>query len=48
MSVHCDDSEWTSKAKDILERTGGDDVSSTGESSADFARSDKPRPRTHV
>jgi hypothetical protein len=46
VSVHCDNSEWTSKAKDILERTGADDVSSTGESSADYAESDKPRPRT--
>src|SRR5204863_8154728 len=48
MSVHCDNSEWTSKAKDILERTGADDISSTGEASADFAESDKPRPRTGV
>lgn len=48
LSVHCDNSEWTSKAKDILERTGAEDVSSTGEARADFAESDKPRPRTHV
>src|SRR5438094_8600516 len=48
ISVHCDNSEWTSKAKDILERTGADDISSTRESSADFAESDKPRRRTHV
>jgi hypothetical protein len=46
LSVHCDNSEWTSKAKDLLERTGAEDVSSTGEASADFAESDKPRPRT--
>ena len=45
ISVHCDNSEWTSKAKNILERTGADDVSSTGEASADFAETDKPRPR---
>ena len=48
VSVHCDNSEWTSKAKEILERTGAEDVSSTGEASADFAKSDKPRPRTHI
>jgi hypothetical protein len=48
ISVHCDNSEWTSKAKTILERTGADDVSSTGEASADFAETDKPRPRTAV
>jgi hypothetical protein len=46
LSVHCDNSEWTSKAKAILERTGADDVSSTGEASADFGESDKPRPRS--
>jgi Protein of unknown function (DUF3341) len=48
LSVHCDNSEWTSKAKDILEKTGADDVSSTGEASADYARSDKPMPRNQV
>jgi Heat induced stress protein YflT domain len=48
LSVHCDNSEWTSKAKDILERTAADDVSSTGEASADYARSDKPMPRNQV
>lgn len=45
MSVHCANTEWTSKAKDILERTGARDVSSAGEANADFAESDKPRPR---
>jgi hypothetical protein len=48
LSVHCDNSEWTSKAKDLLERTGADDVSSTGEAGADFAESDKPRHRSGV
>ncbi len=31
LSVHCDGSDWISKAKDILERTGAEDVSSAGE-----------------
>src|SRR6476660_6988686 len=31
LSVHSDNSEWTKKAKEILERTGAEDVSSTGE-----------------
>src|SRR4029450_200179 len=44
LSVHCDDSEWTKKAKQILEETGAEDVSSTGESSADFSKSDRPMP----
>src|SRR5918995_5024500 len=45
VSVHCDNSEWTRKAKDILEQTGAEDVSSTGEASADFQETDKPLPR---
>ena len=35
LSVHSDDSAWTKKAKEILERTGAQDVSSTGEAAAD-------------
>lgn len=45
LSVHCDDSNWTKKAKEILERTGAQDVASTGEASADWQKSDKPMPR---
>ena len=45
LSVHCDNSDWVKKAKTILESTGADDVSSTGESGADFAKSDRPMPR---
>jgi hypothetical protein len=45
LSVHSDDSEWTKKAKAILERTGAHDISSTGEASADYAESKKPRSR---
>ncbi len=45
LSVHCDDSNWTKKAKEILEQTGAEDVSSTGEASADFSKTDKPMQR---
>lgn len=45
LSVHCDDSNWTKRAKEILERTGADDVSSAGEAGADFSKTDKPMPR---
>jgi hypothetical protein len=45
LSVHCDDSNWTKRAKEILQRTGADDVSSTGEASADFSKTEKPMPR---
>jgi hypothetical protein len=45
LSVHSDNSDWTRKAKDILERTGARDVSSAGEAGADFAEADRPMPR---
>jgi len=34
VSVHCDNSEWVSKAKDILKRAGAEDISSAGEKAA--------------
>src|SRR5580765_2130745 len=43
LSVHSDDSQWTKKAKEILERTGAQDVSSTGEATGD--KGDKARVR---
>jgi heat induced stress protein YflT len=45
LSVHCDDAEWTKNAKVILERTGAQDIASTGEAAADYDKSDKPFPR---
>ena len=45
LSVHCDDSNWVKRAKEIMEHTGADDISSTGEASADFSKTDKPMRR---
>src|SRR5437899_6673438 len=45
LSVHSDNSEWTSRAKKILESTGAQDIASTGEAKADYGKSDKPRDR---
>lgn len=45
LSVHCDDSDWTKKAKILLEQSGAEGVSSTGESSADYAKTDRPARR---
>lgn len=45
LSVHCDSSEWVGRAKDILKRTGGEDISSAGEAASDYGESDKPHPR---
>jgi len=46
LSVHSDNSDWTRRAKKILDETGAQDISSTGESKADYATSDKPMPRS--
>jgi hypothetical protein len=47
LSVHCDSSDWEKKATTILENSGAQDVSSTGEAKADFAKSDASRPVAH-
>ena len=48
LSVHSDNSDWTKKAKEILERTGAEDISSAGETKGDTQNSDKPMPRASV
>ncbi len=35
MSVHSDGSDWTKRAKEILKRTGAQDIASSGESAVD-------------
>ena len=46
LSVHSDDSSWTKRAKQILEATGAQDVSSTGETKGEFDNTDRPMPKT--
>jgi hypothetical protein len=46
LSVHCDNSDWVSRAKGILEETGAQSISSAGEKRADYGTTDKPRVRT--
>ena len=48
LSVHCDNSDWVKRAKNLLEQTGAEDISSTGEASADYAKTDKPLPRSRT
>ena len=48
VSVHCDDSEWVSRAKDILKQSGAEDIASAGEAPADYGQSDRPLLRTPV
>jgi hypothetical protein len=45
LSVHCDNSDWISRAKEILQRTGAEDIASSAEATADYAASDKPQIR---
>ncbi|MDP8981671.1 MAG: DUF3341 domain-containing protein [Acidobacteriota bacterium] len=46
LSVHCDKSDWVKKAEEVLKRTGAQDIASSGEASADYAKSDRPAPRS--
>lgn len=49
LSVHADDQEWASKGKRILQQTGAQDISSTGETKGDFGNTDRPTDRVeHV
>ena len=46
LSVHTDDRDWTKRAKELLERTGADEVAATSEAKGDYANSDRPGVRT--
>jgi hypothetical protein len=45
LSVHCDDADWSKRARQVLEHSGGEEISATGEAPADYAVSDKPMQR---
>jgi len=45
LSVHADDQEWVRKGRQILEHTGAEDISSTGETKGDFGNADRPTSR---
>jgi hypothetical protein len=36
LSVHCDDSEWATRAKNILKQTGAEHVAAAAEKAADY------------
>lgn len=44
LSVHCDNSEWVKKAKDLLKSTGARDIGAAGEASADVHTDDHDQP----
>ena len=45
LSVHSDSHDWTKRAKEILKRTGADDISATPEAKGDYANADRPGTR---
>jgi hypothetical protein len=45
LSVHCNSSDWVSKAKEVLRETGAEDIASAGEERADFAKSERSMSR---
>ena len=44
LSIHADDRDWKDKGKEILKRTGADDIGFKGEARADYDVSDRPGP----
>lgn len=45
LSVHCDNADWKKRAMEIMKQSGASDIGSEGEAKADFASSEKPKPR---
>lgn len=48
ISVHCDNTDWKKRAIEILKQTGAGDIGSESEAKAEFASSEKPKPRGTV
>lgn len=48
VSVHADDGQWTSRARDILTQTGADDVATIAEAKGDYANAERPARRPAV
>jgi hypothetical protein len=46
LSVHADSSDWTNKAKRILENTGATDIGSASEEKGEYANMDRPGVRS--
>ncbi|HEX3748098.1 MAG TPA: DUF3341 domain-containing protein [Bryobacteraceae bacterium] len=45
LSVHCDDSDWVARAKEVLKTAGAHDIAATSESPADFTSAGAPGAR---
>lgn len=46
LSVHCDNSDWVKRAKDVMSHSGAADIATSHEAKADFAVTQKPTART--
>jgi hypothetical protein len=46
VSVHCDNPDWTKMAVNVLRSSGAVDISTGAEAKADFAKGEKPAPRS--
>ena len=45
LSVHADDHEWASRAREVLELTGAQDIATASESKGDYANAARPSAR---
>jgi len=45
LSVHCDNADWVTRAKQVLKSAGAQDIAATSEANADFAAAGKPQLR---
>ena len=45
LSVHCDNSDWVKRGKEVLDHTGATDISTSTEAKADFAAGERPEQR---
>jgi hypothetical protein len=45
LSVHADSSDWVKRARAILEQTGAEEISASGEAHGDYANADRPMTR---
>ena len=48
LSVHCDNSDWAKRAKEVLDHTGATDISTSSEAKADFATAERPEQRVRT
>jgi len=46
LSVHCDNQEWSKRARQTLKQTGAEGIATGREAGADYAKTDKPLART--